>query len=446
MEVILSDQQAAALKKIISWWDMVSKNPEKYRNTRSQVCIIMGSAGTGKSFLINYVISNILKLQSSDIVFVTPTAKASMVLIKEGSESQTIHRFLYNVIPQVKFVKIGSRIVTLRSTKFIRRRFSKELRPKLIICDELGMVSEQLMDDLLSVGSPVLGVGDPKQLPPVMAKCYTGLDHPDYVLTEIMRQKSDNAIVKIADDFRNDKEVPNGNYGNGQVLIMNHEDMYDKDFEKLLLSVDQVICGKNGTRAKLNNMIRELLGYDTSKVSNGEKIVCDMNDYDIQIGDKYSLVNGMTGKVNNFAYVDKKLGVATISFKPDISDKWIDDIFIDADSLLIGKPRYQKRQRIYLMPDGSAALAHEITKKQPGETLKEYRKRVAPEFILRRKSAGTALLNQFSMAYCESLWKTQGGTYDSILFLDETRYFPSIKYRMLYTAITRAKSRAIIIR
>jgi exodeoxyribonuclease-5 len=95
-------------------------------------------------------------------------------------------------------------------------------------------------------------MGDIAQLPPVMSEPNGLLDDPNYCLTEIVRQQEDNAIVKISADIRNGVPLQYGEYGNGQVRIINKAMIGHDNLIKEMLAADQVICGINVTRSRLN--------------------------------------------------------------------------------------------------------------------------------------------------------------------------------------------------
>ena len=60
------------------------------------------------------------------------------------------------------------------------------------------MVDEDLGQDLLSFGTPVLVLGDPAQLPPVKGGGFFTEAEPDIMLTEVHRQAADNPIVRMS--------------------------------------------------------------------------------------------------------------------------------------------------------------------------------------------------------------------------------------------------------
>ena len=73
--VLTRDQENA--KNLIAEW---------FFNTDDQVFVLSGYAGTGKTFLIDYVVREVLHLKAGDeAVFVSPTGKAAANLVKNGT-------------------------------------------------------------------------------------------------------------------------------------------------------------------------------------------------------------------------------------------------------------------------------------------------------------------------------------------------------------------------
>ena len=67
--------------------------------------------------------------------------------------------------------------------------------------------------------------------------------------------------------------------------------------------------------------------------------------------------------------------------------------------------------------------------------------------LLRKvKVASEETISRFEFAYAITCHKAQGSEFDSVVVFDEGWLFGEDRYRWLYTAITRAKKRLIIVR
>ena len=436
-EVKLNKQQEEAVKLIKDWYN-------GFPNNKKQIFTLAGLAGCGKSFLVNYIVKNVFKFKDSEVAFATPTGKASSVLIKKGSDSTTIHRLIYS--PIIKDIETTINNKTIHSKKI---EFSKKKSIgtyKLIILDEISMIGKKIMDDLLSYGIPILATGDCGQLPPVAQEGHNLLSNPDYNLTEIVRQAKDSQILTIAHKARVGETIESGNY-NDEAIVIDRATINDKAFINYLTTADQVICGTNNTRIKLNTLIRKVNKHTKKLPDNDEKLICELNNYEVQFkDDRFYLVNGLQGYVKNFKILDEKLKLATISFKADFLDDWVDNLLIDYSVFETNNYKYDKHQEVYLMSDGTYKIAQPKWKMSKTDNQEEYKKYMTIEYLNKKRSLGTFMINQFQYGYAISCHKSQGSQWDTVVIIDEHKTFRQDGAKWLYTAITRAAKKVVIIR
>ena len=150
-EVKLNDQQEIAKDLIVDWY--LNKTHEKL------VFTLAGYAGTGKTFLINYIIKNCLDIPLHKVAFIAPTGKAASVLTQRGClNACTVHKLIYNRIEKESQTEINGKIIKTKRFEFVKKPNIPKY--KLIILDEVSMVSEKMMEDLISFGIPILCCGD----------------------------------------------------------------------------------------------------------------------------------------------------------------------------------------------------------------------------------------------------------------------------------------------
>lgn len=313
-----------------------------------------------------------------NVAYVTFTGKASLVLRNKGLPATTIHKLIYNCYVD----KLGNLIVD-------KKRY---LPPniKLIVIDEISMVSRQLLEDLVSFGIPIIALGDHGQLDPI-GEDNGLLRFPHFVLTEIIRQAENNPIIRLS------KMVREGGFER-----MNNENvkvLYPKDFDYSMAEwADQTLCGFNTTRTTVNNNIRKSYFHTEQQLpKTGEKLISLKNRWDILDSQGNPLINGT---VCHIGEITKNIynGVIFNTTLVDVYNKsYFTDLQIDTN----------------------------IFKNRP-----------IPK---------NGKLPVFDFGYCITVHKSQGSEWDKVLLFDECINKTTYN-RWLYTAITRAKDKIVIIK
>jgi len=402
--IILNSDQSVADSKINEWF---------FRGTK-QVFVLTGYAGTGKTALLKHTVTETLKLDDAySAAFVTPTGKAATVLIKNGVTACTIHRLIYQSQTVVQEVEVNGKKIKVEKLIF-KRRENIDKAIKLIIIDEASMVSDEVLGDILNFGVKVLLCGDDAQLPPVEG-FNSFLKNPDYTLTQIVRQQEDNPIIKLSTMAREGKPVPFGNFG-GRAYVVYGGKFTGERRQGLLKRCDQIICGLNRTRTKINEEVRSVCGFH-GLPQDGEKLICTFNNWEQYIDGemRFNLVNGIIGTAVDPFY-DPERFMGFTQFKPDFLDGLCPDALpFDTGIFESGEYRYKH-----------------------GDTFAKFDENGEP--------TGVFTLNRFEFGYCISCHKAQGSEFNNVVVFDESYAFKDDRNRWLYTAITRAKEKLILVR
>ena len=417
MKITLTDDQERAKNLIAEW----------YVNTDDQVFVLSGYAGTGKTFLIDYVVREVLQMKvGSEAVFVSPTGKAAANLVKNGTLAGTVHSLIYIRNEDDFDVNEDGEIIEREELSFIKKEKIDE-KIKLIIIDEASMINEGVLTDLLSFGVKCLFSGDGAQLPPVNGTCPL-LANPHYTMTEIVRQAADNPIIQVATMARKGQPIPYGNYGDS-VCIIRKGALKGEERKRLFLKADQIICGRNVTRYHINMEMREYLGIPASELlpTEGEKLICTLNDWEkpLDTGKKFHLVNGIIGK--GYDVKEQPDDLATMEFQADFLDYGVKVPF-DTGIFTCGKYKHSYGHRAVHLVDGT--VVHEY----------DY------ELLRRLKAVAEEPICRFEFAYAVTCHKAQGSEFNFVIVFDEAWAFGEEKDRWLYTAITRAKEKLLIVR
>lgn len=410
-DITLTEEQYQAVAKIVHW----------FKNTKKPTFELAGYAGTGKSTVVDFVLSN-LKIRNKSVHMCAPTGTASLVLKSKTPDytSSTLHRAIYTLEEE----KLGV-------PKFVPNYDGlKDI--KLLIVDEASMIGTKMGDDLLDVarlsGTRVLIIGDPEQLPPVSDNGQRAfLDNPDYTLTKVMRQAEDNKIIDTSMKIRNNQWIqPFENLKFGDELMVFNRAKIDTEklygaFAKCINNGGAVIVGKNNTRKSITSSIRRIFGFNTPELMNGERIVIKQNFDLTDSGLLYSgcidmLTNGMVGIVSD---VKDRGYYYTFTFTSDKFDLTVKGLSLRKDIL---------NEEISYMGSGEKCLPTILRNAK-------YKKGV-------EEVAGINAV----FGYVLTCHNSQGSQWDTVYVLDESPVFKEDASRWLYTAVTRAAKRLVIIK
>ncbi len=160
----------------------------------SGLLLITGGPGTGKTTILNGLLSLLGQMQLKCLL-AAPTGRAAKRLTEvTGEDASTIHRLLEaNIDPAT------GKMVFVRDA-------DNPLKADVVIVDEMSMVDVQLLHSLLQAipqGKRVILVGDPDQLPPVgpgfpFSDMLRSGMLPAVRLTEVFRQAQQSLIVMNA--------------------------------------------------------------------------------------------------------------------------------------------------------------------------------------------------------------------------------------------------------
>ena len=361
--------------------------------------------GTGKSTLVSFII-DALQLHPSAVAYVAYTGKASLVLKQKGCvNAMTAHKLLYNTKQR-------------RDGSFYHiPKYTFDIPYDLIVVDEISMLPKEMWILLLSHKIHVIALGDPGQLPPVSGEGDNHvLDNPHIFLDEIMRQGEQSDIITCSMNVRNHKPLSLRDSSEVKIIPRTAVSL------KMAIWADQIICAKNATRDILNcEMRKELFDTEDRFPVEGDKIICLRNNWDFVNARGDCLINGMTGTISNIrkehVYVPRAFEGFTIraDFLPDFyddvkegADSYFRNVLMDYNIFMTGKPTLDKTN--------FAKIA------------KFYKP------------------NEFDYGYAITCWKSQGSEYDKVLLYEEN--FPweeDSHYQYLYTGITRAKNKLVVV-
>lgn len=202
-----------------------------------RVFSVHGLAGVGKSHLLGRIARS-----SLDPLVATPTGKAAAILRERFDvKATTIHAAFHRLKSE------SQRPDGRRDLAFEPRRRDGSMAGKILLIDEASMVTDQLRDQLLATGVRIVAFGDPGQLPPVKGE--PGFPVADVALTQIHRQAADSPILRQAHRVR-----AGGDYApDGPDFQVVGKGSHDH-----LREAHVVLCWTNRTRGWLNQLTRRV--------------------------------------------------------------------------------------------------------------------------------------------------------------------------------------------
>lgn len=361
---------------------------------RAPVTRLFGYAGTGKTTIAKDIVQE-AGLDAGRVIYAAPTGKAAAVLTRKGCTAKTIHSLLYQPPEKIKG-KRGRH--EFRWTIDDAKTYLAS-RASLLVLDESSMIGTRLGTDIMSLGIPVLAIGDPAQLQPVNDRQFFMGEEPDALLTKIERNSGN--VLNLAQDIRTMgiravsryKEINIGSIGQSKAL-----------------DYSQIIVGRNKTRNAKNAKMRELLGYENEPAA-GERIICLRNNYGL------GCLNGQQFTILEIGQADwHSQGMFTAWLKCDCGIDYLDRCPV------CGWNSHR------LMPIWLKGFEGSAGEKELAD--------------MPYTEGNRAMMAAYG--YCITAHKSQGSEWPRVLVMNEAWGKESVNW--LYTAVTRAETEVAIIR
>lgn len=354
------------------------------------VLVLTGGPGTGKTTVIKGILS-ILKAQGLKIRLAAPTGRAAKRLSETtGQKALTIHRLLEaNNLAQDDNLQLG---------------FSKDIDDQLdadvIILDEVSMVDIVLMHHFLNAvpdGCRIILVGDTDQLPAV---------GPGSVLKDIIRSQKVPAI-RLDEIFRQAQTsmiIQNAHIINAGRLPDLRKQYSDFVFYEL--NDDTSIT------QKILDLCTKDLPHEGFDVLKDVQILSPMHRF-------------LCGVENLNLMLQEQLNPK----KNQDELKYSSQTFRVGDKVMHIRNNYQKN-----VFNGDIGFIQDVNNEK-----------LTVDYFDHIVTYEKNELNELTLAYASSVHKSQGSEYKVIIIPLSTSHYIMLQRNLLYTAITRAKQKVIII-
>ena len=383
LNIVYNDKQKEAIKKALT----------------NSISIITGGPGTGKTTIIKAIVELYTELNKlsyenamKEIALLAPTGRASKRMTESTNlQASTIHRFL-------KWNK--------ETNKFAVDEFNPD-KSKFIIIDEMSMLDISLLDSLfkgLTNNIQVVLVGDYNQLPSV---------GPGQVLKDLIESEViDTVHLDLL--YRQDEN----SYINTLAIEIKNNDLAET-FMETKSDYTFLECSSSMIKESLKKICKQIIdkGYDYKKLQ---------------------LMAPMYHGENGIDNLNKELQNI---FNPSSNDK---------DELVVGDVIFRENDKILQlvnMPEenvfnGDIGIIKRIVYSNISKSKKN---EIHVDFDGNIVKYTPKDFNKFKHGYIISIHKSQGSEFDIVVLPVCNNYRRMLYRKLIYTAVTRAKRKLIII-
>lgn len=419
----LNAEQEMAAADIMEWY-------HNARGKRGKYYALAGYAGTGKTTLLGRIVQLIHEQYPYCCIgFMAFTGKASTILHQKLTAINalglfdyvgTIHSLIYRLIGIEEYDEdknIGGDLIWDRKNN---------VPCNLLVVDEASMLTEEMFNDIIKFGLPVIFAGDPGQLPPVKGTPKQLLENPNMRLWEVHRQVADNPIIQIAHTIRRGEQAERKIYSPSVAWLKKQDKVCLRALNSFIengAGCDEaiILCGRNSTRTRLNTRVRMALDCYGKDPKPGEKLVC------LQNNKASGVMNGQFGKVLEIEDLDEFNYLLKIQM--ECQDHPLTTV---AYKGAFGQQNYTAARRA-VREDSDVKRALRYLSSLPGaETV----------------STGQGQVDLFDYGYAISVHKAQGSEWTRVVVFNEivSKNTSAAQHRQwLYTAVTRSSERLLLI-
>ena len=366
------------------------------------VLLITGGPGTGKTTIVNGILSLLGHMQLK-CVLAAPTGRAAKRLTEvTGEEASTIHRLL----------EAGIDPNTGRMV--FNRDEDQPLKADAIIVDEMSMVDVQLLHSLLRaipMNKRLILVGDPDQLPPV---------GPGFPFGDMLRSNM-LPTVRLTDIFRQARE---------SLIVMNAHRINSGELPELRRVDRDFFFMRRNSEEALTQLICDLC---STRLPKNMGIPAD------QIQVLSPTRKGPAGTV----YLNKLLQKVLNPPSPDKKERQHGDFsFREGDRVMQIRNNYDI---MWKKVDGSAVGAG-VFNGDIGTiaAIDPQAETITVVFDDREADYDFSMLGELEPAYAMTVHKSQGSEYRAVILAAWNGSPYLLSRSVLYTAVTRARELLIV--
>jgi hypothetical protein len=412
--ISFTEDQNNALTKVANFIDSTRK-----------YFLLAGYAGTGKTTIIENIFNYASSKNRTYVLAPTNTAVKvlrSKMKFLDDKNSKTIHSMLYGEMIDGKFYPAA------------------KIEGATLIIDESSMIDSKVLEDLQNeIGNgKIIFIGDGFQLEPVGAnpQLFTSniFDKEDKVeLKRVMRTAS-SPLLDFATYLRNTKNLVMPTQTEGNLILEKDVAKVKSDYLADLKANKSAIyiTATNKDRVQVNNFIRKGLG---------KKGILEADEQLIAIGNTEITKNGeifkLSDHIKNFDINDlKPVNISLLNRKTNS--------YIKQDAYLYSVSGLDSVNIDYVLLFPNTEEASIV----PQQIEQAWKDRQADVFFKEEDKQGKEKLRRFGIiatyGYAITAHKSQGSQVDNA-YVNQNFVFGDNPARWLYTAITRASKKTILV-
>lgn len=373
------------------------------KSVSAGLLLITGGPGTGKTTILNGILSLFGQMQLSCLL-AAPTGRAAKRLTEvTGEDASTIHRLL-----ETNFDQNTGKL-------FFVRDEDNPLKADVVIVDEMSMVDIELLYSLLQAvpkGKRLILVGDADQLPPV---------GPGFPFRDMLRS-GELPMVRLTEIFRQARE---------SLIVMNAHRVNQGELPDLKTVTSDFFFMRRSSEANVESLIRDLCATRLPK---------NMGIPSDQIQVLSPTRKGTAGTVS----LNHMLQATLNPPGPDKKEKQFGDyIFREGDRVMQIRNNYGI---MWEKTDGSA-VGTGIFNGDVGiiESIDPASETLTILFDDREAEYDFTMLDELEPAYAMTVHKSQGSEYRAVILCLWNGSPYLLSRSILYTAITRARELLILV-
>lgn len=405
-----------------------------------QIFLLDSAGGTGKTFTITRFIHN----SHEEFVVLAPTHKACQVLRQNGVNAITLHLFLNY---KIEYDQYGKEVATFNPPKDFKG---------ILVIDESSMITRKLYSILLKLKCKLILLGDSCQLPPVNEGTSCVFNNTvNFKLLENQRIKKNNAGIVISNYRKRIGKCPG-------IENYHQKSFLKKSINLFRLKKDVVVLAYTNKKVNCyNDFIRKkLFGEDVDRFCKGETL---------RIDDYY---NCKDSKEVMLLHEGLDYGFEAISEISPPKNRYYSSTFIETVHMNIVNKTLSFEgvedtikfyEIINEKGDYFNAPYDEYNKKKLLDYIDRYKKyiqkKMKPMNISQRKELWKLYnhtkryyMPKFGYIYSSTIHKSQGSGWEHV-FVDELNVNVAcdkkdidLKWKLLYTAVSRSKSELYILK